>query len=121
MEVYPQKGPLALNSVRHALNRADVDWNPRGRRVGNQHCEPLHVHEDLAILQFLGVLLGRFEGLNNLHVLDLLLGLAALDFASVKSEFQVSVLDLMQFHLVFFAIFCLADALFLIVVLRSKS
>ena len=47
VEVDSKEGPLALDRVRYALDRADMDRDPRRRCVGDQNCKLLHVDVDL--------------------------------------------------------------------------
>ena len=47
VEVNSKEGPLALDRVRYALDRADMDRYPRRRCVGDQNCKLLHVDVDL--------------------------------------------------------------------------
>ncbi len=57
MEVDSEECPLALESVRDALDGVDVDRDPGGRRIGDQDSIALLVNIDLAWLEVLGVVL----------------------------------------------------------------
>ena len=94
MEIDPQEGPLALQGIRDTLNRVDVNRNPSCLRVRDQDSVALCVNIDLSWLEILWVIFNRAISKNSVHFLDFLLCFGALDLTSVKSELQISLLEL---------------------------
>ena len=115
VEVDSEESPLTLNCVRNTLDGADVDRDESSRGVRDENCVSLGVHVDLAWLNILGVVLSVAVGLDSVHLLDLLLGLRALNLALVKSDLEISLLELVQLRLVPLAIFHLIHTLLLVI------
>ena len=94
--------------------------DPSGWRVRDQDGIPFHVDKDFTGLQVIWEVFYRLESLDSVHHLDLLLGFSALDLASVESQLQISLLQLVKLHLIALTIFDLVLLVLLLSSLRTE-
>lgn len=77
--------------------------NEIGGACWNQHCVSLHVYIDLALDQILWVMLHRFKCLQSIHLFYFLLFACVADFSSLKTNFKLILLFVVELQLVLFS------------------
>ena len=105
MEVDSEEGPLSLVRIRDTLDCAYVDGNECFRGIRDQHSEFFGIDIDLTHFKILWVIHLGAVSLNHVHLLDLLLSFFALNLLFVEADLQISLLQLVQAHLVALPVF----------------